>query len=107
MTSLALNDDLSCKDLNVTDKQETRCSQEGPSWRRNRLLCVGAHTAKMLADTKPKWDEAQVNGCMIAAAAVQCAVSYPPEEEANLSGATCHFLGMWHTHGEISNSYSG
>lgn len=105
VTSLALNDDLSCKGINVVDKQgaaeRTILAEE------QTVLCVGAHTAKTLADTRPEWDELQVNGRMIAAAAVQCAVSYPPEEDAKFSGAPCHFLGMWHTHGEMYNSYSG
>ncbi|KAK0745571.1 sarcosine oxidase [Schizothecium vesticola] len=64
------------------------------------ILCVGAYTDKFLANTSPGRSELQVNGRLIAAAAVQCKATYPPEEEEKLSKAPVHFLGMWHTHGE-------
>ncbi|KAK2590045.1 hypothetical protein QQS21_012273 [Conoideocrella luteorostrata] len=105
VTSLAINDDFSCKGINIIDK-------EGAIERTilavdQTILCVGAYTAKLLADTSPDWAELQVNGRMIAAAAVQCAASYPQEEEHKFSGAPCHFLGMWHTHGESIPPYNG
>lgn len=63
------------------------------------ILCVGAYTEKFLADTAPERSELQVDGRLIAAAAIQCKATYPPEQEENLSTAPVHFLGMWHTHG--------
>jgi hypothetical protein len=65
------------------------------------VLCTGAHTAKLLADTDSSWAELQVGGRMIAAAAVQCQAKYDPEEEERLCKAPVHFIGMWHTHGKI------
>lgn len=63
------------------------------------VVCTGAYTAKLLADTAPEWDELQINGRMVAAAAVQCQASYPPDQEEKLQQAPVHFIGMWHTHG--------
>ncbi|KAK4449070.1 putative sarcosine oxidase protein [Podospora aff. communis PSN243] len=71
------------------------------------ILCVGAFTEKFLADTAPERSELQVNGRLIAAAAVQCKATYPPEEEEKLSKAPVHFLGMWHTHGESIPPFNG
>ncbi|KAK4185038.1 FAD dependent oxidoreductase [Podospora australis] len=71
------------------------------------VLAVGAYTAKVLADTDPRWAELQVDGRMVAAAAIQCTATYPPEEDERLSQAPVHFLGMWHTHGESIPPFKG
>jgi sarcosine oxidase/L-pipecolate oxidase len=63
------------------------------------VVCTGAYTEKLLADTAPEWKELQVDGRMVAAAAVQCQASYPPDQEEKLQQAPVHFIGMWHTHG--------
>ncbi len=63
------------------------------------VVCTGAYTAKLLADTAPEWEELQVDGRMVAAAAVQCQASFPPDQEEKLQQAPVHFIGMWHTHG--------
>lgn len=99
VTSLEIAQDRSCRGIRVS-------STEGVDGTRailtkgKTVLCVGAHTAKFLADTDPQWEELQVNGRMVAAAAVQCAATYDPQEESKFDGAPCHFLGMWHTHGK-------
>ncbi|KAK4141815.1 putative sarcosine oxidase [Dichotomopilus funicola] len=71
------------------------------------ILCVGAYTEKFLADTAPERSELQVNGRLIAAGAIQCKATYPPEYEEQLSKAPVHFLGMWHTHGESIPAFKG
>lgn len=63
------------------------------------VLCTGAYTAQLLADTDPNWPELQIGGRMVAAAAVQCQAKYDPKEEDRLSKAPVHLIGMWHTHG--------
>ncbi|KAK3365355.1 sarcosine oxidase [Lasiosphaeria ovina] len=64
------------------------------------ILCVGAYTEQFLANTAPERSDLQVNGRLVAAAAIQCKAKYPPEQEEMLKKAPVHFLGMWHTHGE-------
>ncbi|KAH8907954.1 nucleotide-binding domain-containing protein [Coniochaeta sp. PMI_546] len=71
------------------------------------VLCVGAHTAKTLADTAPDRDALQVDGRLVAAAAVQCTAKYPPDQEEKLNKAPVHFIGMWHTHGESIPPFKG
>ncbi|KAK0744895.1 sarcosine oxidase [Apiosordaria backusii] len=71
------------------------------------LLCTGAYTAKILADTAPEWDELQVDRRMVAAAAVQCTATYPLDQEEKLLKAPVHFIGIWHTHGESIPPFIG
>ncbi|KAH6847217.1 hypothetical protein B0I37DRAFT_374509 [Chaetomium sp. MPI-CAGE-AT-0009] len=68
------------------------------------ILCVGE---KFLADTAPERSELQVDGQLIAAAAIQCKARYPPEQGEKLSKAPVHFLGLWHTHGESIRAFNG
>ncbi|KAK0614348.1 hypothetical protein B0T14DRAFT_570290 [Immersiella caudata] len=70
------------------------------------MLCVGAYKEGFLIDTAPGRSELQVNGRLIAAAAVQCKATYPPEQEEKLSKAPVHFLDMWH-HGESIPPFDG
>ncbi|KAK4032194.1 putative sarcosine oxidase protein [Parachaetomium inaequale] len=71
------------------------------------VVCTGAYTAKLQADTAPERDELQVAGRMVAAAAVQCTATYPPDQEEKLLQAPVHFIGMWHTHGESIPPFKG
>lgn len=63
------------------------------------LLCTGAGTAKLLADSAPHNNEMQVNGRMVAAAATSCVVRCDEEHSSLYRDAPVHFLGMPHTHG--------
>lgn len=63
------------------------------------VLSAGAYIPQILADSAPDWAELQVDGRMVAAAAVQCKARYDPEEGDRLSKAPVHFNGLWHTHG--------
>jgi sarcosine oxidase / L-pipecolate oxidase len=95
--ALELGTDKTCKGIRV--KSEDGQSSRSIYAKEKTILCVGAHIAKFLADTAPQWDELQVGSRMVAAAAVQCAATYDPEEEHKFEGMPCHLLGMWHTHG--------
>lgn len=64
------------------------------------ILCAGAHTAQLLADSAPDWEELQAGQRVFAVGAVQCKVSYPDEEAEKLKGAPFFFLGFPHTEGE-------
>jgi hypothetical protein len=64
------------------------------------LLCAGAWTAKLIADSQPHNKDLQVNGRMVAAAATSCIVQCDPEHQHLYRDAPVHFLGMSHTHGE-------
>ncbi|CAH0000687.1 unnamed protein product [Clonostachys byssicola] len=64
------------------------------------LLCTGAWTAKLIADSAPQNTKLQVNGRMVAAAATCCMVRCAPEQLSLYRDAPVHFLGMHHTHGE-------
>jgi sarcosine oxidase / L-pipecolate oxidase len=93
---LVLDSDGNCTGVMISEE----CGQTREFLADRTILRVGAYTEKFLANTAPGRSELQVNGRLIAAAAVQCKVTYPPEEEEKLSKAPVHFLGMWHTHGE-------
>jgi sarcosine oxidase/L-pipecolate oxidase len=64
------------------------------------LLCTGAGTAKLIADSAPHNSDIQVNGRMVAAAATACIVQCDDEYQSMYRDAPVHFLGMPHTHGE-------
>ncbi|KFY16396.1 hypothetical protein V492_01381 [Pseudogymnoascus sp. VKM F-4246] len=44
------------------------------------ILCTGAYTAELIADSAPEREEIQVNGRMVAAAAIMCAFKTPQDE---------------------------
>lgn len=94
VASLCLDESRECRGIRVLDGNSTRDILAD-----RVVLCAGAYTPKILADTAPEWDDLQVNGRMVAAGAVQCAATYPPEEEEKLSKAPAHLLAMWHTRG--------
>jgi sarcosine oxidase / L-pipecolate oxidase len=63
------------------------------------LLCTGPYTAKLLADSAPNKKELQVDGRMVAAAAVQMTAKVDDDHLAKYRQAPVHFNGMYHTHG--------
>lgn len=95
VAGLELAGDKSCKGIRVQSEGGSRTILA----KEKTILCMGAHTAKFLADAAPQWDELQVEGRMVAAAAVQCTATYDEEEASKFEGMPCHLLGMWHTHG--------
>ena len=64
------------------------------------LLCTGARTGKLLADSAPHDNDMQLNGRAVAAAAVSCSVRVDPEHLHIYKDAPVFFNGMDHTHGE-------
>ncbi|KAH0559377.1 hypothetical protein GP486_004111 [Trichoglossum hirsutum] len=63
------------------------------------ILCTGARTAKLLADSKPDKKELQMDGRMVAAAAVMCTAVIPPEKRGKFKHVPVVFNGLDHTHG--------
>jgi sarcosine oxidase/L-pipecolate oxidase len=64
------------------------------------LLCTGAYTAKLLADSAPADKELQVNDRLVAAAAVTCAAKLTPEQMEKFKDVPVYFNGMGHTRGK-------
>lgn len=74
----------------LCDDKRTSCLgvelQDGDKIFADRVvLCTGAYTAQVLADSAPDWKELQISDRMVAAAAVQCQVNYAPEEETKMA----------------------
>ena len=95
---LCFDDQGACIGVKSVDDDEIRAA--------NILLCTGAWTAQLLADSAPHNADIQVNGRMVAAAATSCIVQCDPEHLSLYRDAPVHFLGMPHTHGECQNSLS-
>jgi sarcosine oxidase/L-pipecolate oxidase len=51
------------------------------------ILCTGAYTAELVADSAPEREEIQVNGRLVAAAAIMCAFKIPKEELPKFASA--------------------
>ncbi|KAK8063571.1 FAD dependent oxidoreductase, partial [Apiospora saccharicola] len=69
---------------------------------RQVVLCTGAHTAKLLADTAPDWGELQVSDRFMAAGAVQCTARYDSVKVGDkLKNMPVLMLSNWHTHGAV------
>ena len=64
------------------------------------ILCTGALTAKLLADSAPKNEKMQVGGRLVAAGAVSCTAKLAPELREKFEKAPVFFNGMAHTHGK-------
>jgi sarcosine oxidase / L-pipecolate oxidase len=77
------------------------CIQDGESLTADHIiLCTGALTAKLLADTAPTNKRLQVSGRLIAAGAVSCTARVAPEKMAHFKEAPVFFNGLDHTHGK-------
>ena len=70
------------------------------------ILCTGALTAKLLADSAPYDREFQVNRRMVAAGAVSCTVKLTPKQQERFRDLPVFFNGMSHTHGPWSDTRS-
>jgi sarcosine oxidase/L-pipecolate oxidase len=64
------------------------------------VLCTGALTTKLLADTAPYNKDLQVGGRLIAAAACSGTASFAPEMMDKLKAGPVFFNGLDHTHGK-------
>jgi sarcosine oxidase/L-pipecolate oxidase len=62
MASLLLDDCQSCYGVRLTDESKLIADHV--------VLCTGAHTAKLLADSAPQWEELQVNDRVLATGVV-------------------------------------
>lgn len=64
------------------------------------ILCTGALTAKLLADSAPENEKLQIGGRLVAAGAVSCTAKIAPELRERFEKAPVFFNGMAHTHGK-------
>ena len=94
VSSLLLRQDGSCRGVKLMDATELTADIV--------LLCTGAGTAKLLADTAPNDESLQVGGRMVAAGAIQCAVFCDPEHREEYVNAPVHFNGGPHIMGECN-----
>ncbi|KAI1360714.1 sarcosine oxidase [Xylaria arbuscula] len=90
---LSFDDQGACIGIKKNDGDEIQA--------KNTLLCTGAWTAQLLADSSPHNYDLQVNGRMIAAAASQCIVQCDPDYLDLYRDAPVHLLGMYHTRGKF------
>ncbi|KAF2668885.1 sarcosine oxidase [Microthyrium microscopicum] len=83
-TSLKIDDNGTCKGVRLIDGRSISASQT--------ILCAGAHTARILAETAPERDDLQA-GHRLTAAAMPSSLADLNEEDANLFGSApgyCH-----------------
>lgn len=64
------------------------------------VLCTGAQTASLIADSAPDNQALQVNGRMVAAGAVTCCARLPLERRERFRNVPVMFNGLDHTHGQ-------
>ena len=79
-------------------------TEDGELYADHIVLCTGAYTAKLLADTAPTNKKLQVSGRLVAAGAVSCTARVAPELSAQFKNAPVCFNGLKHTHGKNSCS---
>jgi hypothetical protein len=70
--TLSFEEDGSCAGAKLTGGEELTADRV--------ILCTGAYTAKLIADSAPHRSDLQVNGRMVAAAAIMCLSRVPQEE---------------------------
>ena len=71
------------------------------------VLCTGAHTAKLLADSAPEWSELQVSGRLVAAAAAMGAFRVPEDQMSKFQDAPILVNPMGEYPGSFSFETSG
>ncbi|CAF9910167.1 MAG: hypothetical protein HETSPECPRED_009633 [Heterodermia speciosa] len=86
MASLLLDDSKTCHGLRLKDETELRADQT--------LLCTGAHTAKLLADSAPQWKELQINERMIATGVVAAYVRLTSQQMERFKGMPIYVGAM-------------
>lgn len=70
------------------------------------VLCTGASTALLMADSAPKVSKLQIDGRQVAAAAVTCCMKVPDELRQRFQKAPVMFNGLDHTHGILVISWT-
>ncbi|KAH8599191.1 sarcosine oxidase [Bisporella sp. PMI_857] len=68
---------------------------------RTVVLCTGAWTPKLLMDSAPDDERIHVGSRMLAAGAVQCTATYPPDQMWKFRSCPILFNGCDHTQGEL------
>ena len=95
---LIFDDQEACVGIKTHDGDEIRA--------KSTLLCTGAWTAQLLADSSPHNHDLQVNGRMVAAGASQCIVQCDPDYLHLYRDVPVHLLEMYHTRGKSPISAS-
>ena len=86
MASLLFDDSKTCHGVRLKDGTELRADQT--------LLCTGAHTAKLLADSAPQWKELQINERMIATGVVAAYVRLTSQQMERFKGMPIYVGAM-------------
>ncbi|KAI9774044.1 MAG: hypothetical protein M1839_001929 [Geoglossum umbratile] len=92
VSTISINQKGTCTGIRTEDGRELSAD--------HTILCTGARTAKLLADSAPDREELQVGGRMVAAAAVMGAVRLTPKQIDKFRNVPVFFNCMDHTHGE-------
>lgn len=92
VTKLILNESDACTGVETTSGRRISADYI--------VLCTGAQTALLIADSAPDNQALQVNGRMVAAGAVTCCVRLPLERRERFQNVPVMFNGLDHTHGQ-------
>lgn len=99
VSKLLFNDSNGCVGVSLEGGEELRAD--------NVLLSIGAWTPLFLANSAPDNQLLQAGDRMVAAAAIQCTATYPPEEAEKLKDAPVIVNTMPHTNGKYQVDNAG
>lgn len=94
VSTLCISDSKTCTGARTDDGAELKAD--------HIILCTGAWTAKILLDTAPLDKTLHIGDRIIAAGAIQCTASYPPDQMYKLRSMPVMFNGCDHTEGSCS-----
>ena len=101
MASLLLDDNKTCYGVRLKDESHLMAGQI--------LLCTGAHTAKLLADSAPQWEDLQIKDRMLATGVVAAYVRLTSQQMERFKampiyvGAMPDVKGMYNTISSAEN----
>lgn len=91
VSTLCIDESGTCTGVRTEDGTELKADHV--------ILCTGAWTPKLLLDTAPHNKALHIGDRMVAAAAIQCTASYPPDQTYKFRSMPVMFNGCDHTEG--------
>lgn len=88
MTTLLLDDNQSCHGVRLADESELRADYI--------VLCTGAHTAKILADSAPQWEELQIKERLLVCGIVTAYARVPSHQMERFNAMPVYVSAMPH-----------